>query len=48
MRMRTRISLQPIVHGFCCQVCRPVKLKLGDCLYCFWSNQLLGIFLHRW
>ena len=23
------------------------KLKLGDCLYCFWSNQLLCIRLHR-
>ena len=46
--MRTRISHQPIGSGFCCQVCRLVKLQFGDCLYCFWSNQLLGICLHRW
>ena len=39
---------QPIMPGFRCQVCRLVKLKLGDCLYCFWSNQLLCIYLHRW
>ena len=37
-----------IIPGFCCQVCRLVKPKLGDCLYCFWSNQLLCIRLHRW
>ena len=48
MRMRTRISHQPIVPGFRCQACRLIKLKLGDCLYCFWSNQLLCIYLHRW
>ena len=47
-RTGTRISHQPIVHGFRCQVCRLVKLQLGDCLYCFWSNQLLCNHLHRW
>ena len=46
--IRTRISHQPIVPSFRCQVCRLVKLKLGDCLYCFWSNQLLCMYLHRW
>ena len=48
IRMRTRISHQPIVSCFSCQVCRLVKLNFGDCLYCFWSNQLLCIHLHRW
>ncbi len=48
IRTLTRISHQPIEHDFCCQVCRLVKLKLGDYLYCFWSNQLLCIHLHRW
>ena len=46
--MRTRISHQPIVLGVRCQVCRLVKLRFGDCLYCFWSNQLLYIYLYRW
>ncbi len=41
--MRTRISHQPIVPGLRFEVCRLVKLKLGDCLYCFWSNQQLCI-----
>ncbi len=45
---RTRTGHQPIVHGFRCQVCRLVKLQLGDCLYCFRSNQLLCNHLHRW
>ena len=48
IRTRTRISHQPIVPGFRCQVCRLVKLNFGDCLYCLWSNQLLCIRLHRW
>ena len=46
--MRTRISHQPPMAGFCYQVSRLVKLALGDCLYCFWRNQLLSIRLHRW
>ncbi len=46
--MRTHISHQPIAPGFRCYVCRLVKLKLGDRLYCFWSNQLLCIYLGRW
>ncbi len=46
--MRTRISHQPLMPGFRYQVSRLVKLALGDCLYCFWSNQLLSIRLHRW
>ena len=29
------------------EVCRLVKLQFGNCLYCFWSNQLLCIRLHR-
>ena len=33
IRTRTRISHQPIVPGFRCQVCRLIKLKFGDCLY---------------
>ena len=37
-----------IIPGFRCQVCRLVKLNFGDCLYCFWSHQLLCIRLHRW
>ncbi len=48
MRMRFRISHQPIMPGFRCQVCRQVKLQFGNCLYCFWSNQLLCIYLHGW
>ncbi len=46
--MRTSISHQPIMPGFRCQVCRLIKLKFGDSLYCFWSSQLLCIRLHRW
>ncbi len=46
--MRTRISHQPIVPSLRFEVCRLVKLKPGDGLYCFWSNQLLCIRLHRW
>ncbi len=48
LRIRTHRGRPLIIPGFCCQVCRLVKLKLGDCLYCFWSNQLLCIRLHRW
>ncbi len=33
IRMRTRISHQPIVPGFRCQVCRLVKINFGNCLY---------------
>ena len=46
--MRTRISHQPIMPGFCFDVGRLVKLQFGDCLYCFSSNQLLCIHLPRW
>ncbi len=48
MRMRTRIIHQPIMSGFRWYLCRLVKLKLGNCLHCFWTNQLLCIRLHRW
>ncbi len=30
------------------QVYHLVKLKFRDCLYRFWTNQLLYIYLHRW
>ena len=46
--IRTHRGRPLIIPGFRCKVCRLVKLKLGDCLYCFWSDQLLCIRLHRW
>ena len=47
-RDRIRTGHQPIMPGLRFEVCHLVKLKLGDCLYCFWSNHLLCIRLHRW
>ena len=47
-RTRTRISHQSIMLGLHFEVCRLVKLNFGDCLYCFWSNQLLCNRLDRW
>ena len=46
--MRTRISHQSIVPDINFEVCRPLKLQFWDCLYCFWSNQLLSTHLHQW
>ncbi len=46
--MRIRSGRPLIMPGFRFEVCRLVKLQSGDCLYCFWSNQPLCIYLHRW
>ena len=44
----TRTVQQPIMPGFRSQDCRLVELQFGDCLYRFWTHQLLCIRLHRW
>ena len=44
------LTLRRVCHSYSAELPthRLVKLKLGDCLYCFWSNQLLCIYLYRW